>query len=439
MTTRFLGTTVLFLSLVAARAHALDVALDVITLTVPDGFTLVQEAQDEGTKFVVLQKNNDVIALYARSGDVDAVKMLASGSTVTGNTTKDYGPFSWKMFDAKFNANGKSANVKGFSAKHGNVTFYGYSRASSVDAAQSNVVPVLDSMRLQMVWPGSGRSLTSADYSGKKYYFGWGAAGQGDPSMMHNEVKYDVLHTHDIFTKNYGGGYQGDKLIGPNTSGSQIKGAWDSLKSQMGPQDMYVQYSSGHGMPTGLAVGVNYNQMRDAALSFNAKEVIILTMACHSGGLVDAFNAKKDVWGNWQAQGRTLFVLASSLKSETSSTGPGTDGDQPGGPNGSAGSAFGHALWKSLIGYADGYVDGVKDGFLSLEEIREHTIAKTKKVGGHTPVATGSYHGALVMNRVPPKSVLERFERGTEGLSDEEIEAQIHELDAAMASSRSAR
>ncbi len=45
--------------------------------------------------------------------------------------------------------------------------------------------------------PSLVRSLTGDDYTGRKYYFGWGAAANGDPSMMHNEVKYDVLHTHD--------------------------------------------------------------------------------------------------------------------------------------------------------------------------------------------------------------------------------------------------
>ncbi len=432
MTRLNLRTSLWLLSLIPAVTYAQDLALDVITLTVPSGFTVVQEAEDAGTKFVLLQKNDDVIAIYAQKGEVDVVKVIASASTVTANTSEEHGPFRWKMFDAKYSNKGRRAYVKGFSTQHGNTTFYGYSRASSTDAAGQNVLPVLDSMRLQMMWPGSGRSLTSADYSGKKYYFGWGVVGQGDPSMMHNEVKYDVLHTHDIFTKSYGGNYIAEKYIGSNTSASRIRNEWASLKSQISSNDMYVQYSSGHGMQSGLGVGVSYKEMRDAALGLSAKEVIILTMACYSGNLIESFNAKKDVWSNWQNQGRSLFVLASSLKSETSSTGPGTDGDESGGPNGSAGSAFGHALWKSLIGYADGYVDGVKDGFLSLEEIREYTIAVTKEVGGHTPVSTGSYYGSLVMNRVPPKAILERFERGTEGLSDEEIQAQIQELDAAM-------
>ncbi len=86
---------------------------------------------------------------------------------------------------------------------------------------------------------------------------------------------------------------------------------------------------------------------------------------------------------------RSLMVMSSSTVAENSSTGPGTDPDQPNSPNGSAGSAFGHALWKALIGYSDGALDGVKDGFLSLGEIREFTITKTKQVGGHTPDYTG--------------------------------------------------
>src|SRR5678816_4426417 len=101
------------------------------------------------------------------------------------------------------------------------------------------------------------------------------------------------------------------------------------------------------------------------------------------------------------------MVLASSRPEEESSTGPHTDEDEPNGPDGSAGSAFGHALWKALIGYSDGYVDGVKDGFISLGEIRDFSIKKTLDVGGHTPVYTGAYNPSLIMNKVPSKEFLE--------------------------------
>jgi hypothetical protein len=279
------------------------------------------------------------------------------------------------------------------------------------------------------------RSLTGDDYTGHKYYLGWGAAGSGDPSMMHNEVKYDVLHTHDVFTAQVGGSYVGTKEIGSQVNGSTIRGHWTRLGQMMTADDMFVQYSSGHGSQSGLGVGVSYDQIRDNALGYPAKEIIIFTMACYSGNLVDSFNRARSRWENFGEQGRTLLVMGSSASHDTSSTGPGTDPDQPNSPYGSAGSAYGHALWKALIGYADGYVDGVKDNYLSLEEIVEFTKWKTQQVGGHDPQVTGLYNPALIMNRVPPRAFVEALEArdgGTGALSDEEVMARVQELDASQ-------
>jgi hypothetical protein len=135
---------------------------------------------------------------------------------------------------------------------------------------------------------GDLASITDPDWAGKKYYFGWGAAAGGDPSNMHNEVKYDVLHTHDMFTKNVGGNYIGTKQIGSTVNGTSIRNEWTRIKQEIKPEDMFVQYSSGHGSTSGLAVGVSYNEMRDRALALNAKETVIFTMACYSGNLVDS-------------------------------------------------------------------------------------------------------------------------------------------------------
>ena len=276
------------------------------------------------------------------------------------------------------------------------------------------------------------RSLSGDDFAGKKYYLGWGAVGGGDPDNMHNEVKYDVLHTHDIFTNNVGGNYIGTKESGNNVNRSLITGHWNRLRGLITSSDMFVQYSSGHGSQSGLGIGISYNEIRDNALSYPANEIVIFTMACYSGGLVSSFNSARSRWADWGAQGRSLFVMSSSGADEESSTGPGTDPDQPGGPDGSAGSAFGHSLWKSLIGYADGYLDGVKDGYLSLDEIVEYTKYKTEDIGGHTPQITGVYNERLVMNRVPPRSFLESLEGSSEGISDEDLAASIQALDTSM-------
>lgn len=246
------------------------------------------------------------------------------------------------------------------------------------------------------------KSLTDSSYHGKKYYFGWGLNGNGNDSMD-NEVKYDVLHTNDIFTKDAGGSYIGSTLIGENqVSGSAIKNKWQEISSLETADDMYLQYSSGHGHQGGLEVGVDYSEIIDSALAMPAKEVVIFTMACFSGSLVDAFNDARSRWSDYQSRGKTLFVMASSRADEVSSTGPGTDPDQPNGPDGSAGSAFGHSLWKALIGYADKTEQGGNgDGIVTLDEITKYVVADTELEGGHTPVFTGSYDAQLKIAKTP--------------------------------------
>jgi hypothetical protein len=255
-------------------------------------------------------------------------------------------------------------------------------------------------------------SITDPDYQGTKHYFGWAEYLSG---FMGNETRYDVLHTHDLFTSGFGGTYHGRKLTGRPVDGDDIRSEWASIRENFQRDDMFVQYSSGHGYSDGLGVGVTYDEIRDNALALDARETIVFTMACYSGNLVDSFNSRRTEWENYRAEGRNLFVMASSESDDTSSTGPGRDPDEPNGPNGSAGSAFGHALWKALIGYADrrpqnqlSASTGNGDGQTTLGELISYTVRKTQQVGGHTPVYTGSYDPALVIAKVPTPSELER-------------------------------
>lgn len=263
-------------------------------------------------------------------------------------------------------------------------------------------------------------SITGPDYHGKKFYLGWGANGNGN-SEMDNEVKYDVLHTHDLFVKEVGGSYQGTKLIGTSEArASAIRSKWESLKGQMTDNDMFLQYSSGHGSQSGLGVGLTYNEIRDFALALPSRETIIFTMACYSGNLVDSFNAKRSEWENTGMR-RTLFVMSSSGADEESSTGPGRDPDEANGPDGSAGSAFGHALWKALIGYADAN----HDKQLTLGEIIQYTVHDTVQEGGHTPVMTGVYDPGLVMAKVPTFADLQDILGDTEELRKIAIDLEM--------------
>lgn len=415
------------------------VAVQNIRLELPAGWSVHQDALVDNRLVFGFAKGTDFVNLYIQpSENLNFDSIFVNGSEVVRDwRLEPRSIFTWRILETKkqipVKGRAETSYVSAFATEYLGHLYYGYARSSSADSAREIMTAFMDNMGPINTSRISSRSLTGPDYTGKKYYLGWGAAASGDPSMMHNEVKYDVLHTHDIFTKDIGGGYIGTKLIGPSTAtASAIRAAWTSLKGQITAEDMFVQYSSGHGYSSGLGVGVSYKEIRDNALSYPAKEIIIFIMACQSGGLIDSFNQKKTEWQDWQSQGRTLMVFASSKTSENSSTGPGTDPEEQGGPNGSAGSAFGHALWKSLIGHADGYVDGVKDGYLNLGEIHKFTVKKTEDVGGHTPVSTGVYNTGLIMNKVPPKAFVDSLRGGTEGLSDEQIMEKIQQLDAAM-------
>jgi hypothetical protein len=406
------------------------IAFHDLQIVTPASWQMKQAAKDRGTEILRFSKGNAHLHFFSRpAGEFSPEQIFTEDSTLVENITSTGQNLLWNMVVTNFQNGEQTVSVAGFWTEISGRIYYGYATVPGAGLSAKSVAKEFLSHQNFL----ASDSLTDPDYKGEKYYFGFGAAEKNDPSMMHNEVKYDVNHTHNIFTKEIGGNYKGSALTSyKETTKTAITKKWAELKNVMKEDDMYVQYSSGHGEPTGLLVGVTYNQIRDTVLSFNIKETIIFIMACHSGGLVEAFDRKKAEWKDFPSKGKTLFVMASSKTASTSSVGPGTDPEEPGGPKGSAGSAFGHALWKSLIGHADGAADGVKDGYLSLEEIQIHTTKVTKKVGGHSPVFTGAYDPKLIMNRVPPKAFLDSLEASSEGLSENELSRQIEELDAAL-------
>lgn len=426
----------------AAMAAGSDsVQLQAISIAVPNGWTVAQESRSSDTLFATFNNGDQIVQVYAKQAvNLDMSSLFANGSQVTAAATVEtHGPFQWTVMQTSKSTSNparKRATYQmfAFKAEYKGFSYFGYARSTSASDSQTAATAFLNGITVQLV--RQGRSLTDSNYTGKKYYLGFGDA-TGSPDEMVNEVHYDVKHTDDIFTKAIGGNYTPTTLFDDNANQTNITNAWSTISGQMTSNDMYVQYSSGHGYPGGLAVGVTHSQIADALLGMPAQEIIVFTMACYSGGLVDEMNSRKSTWQDWQSKGRTLFVMTSSTSDQESDTGPGTDPDEPNGPDGSAGSAFGFELWKALIGYADGYEDGVKDGFISLEEIRDYVVAKTIELstqegGTMNPPVTGVYKGNLIMNQVPPKAMLAELEKRTAGLSDAEILRQIQELDRVL-------
>ena len=412
-----------FLFNVSFFAFAVEVRLEEVVLELNSAWRIHQQAKEGNVQLLGFERGEDYIQLYIQPTDTaerNRLVQLGDAKVLNEYVQPMESFLRWRIQETQ---KGHVNRIIG-SAKSAQFEYVVVCRGGNLEKVQRNFREFFSGLRPLSL---AKRSLTGPDYTGKKFYIGFGDYLSG---YMGNEVKYDIAHTQDVFTQEMGGNYLGTKIHGSQVDEEDLYRKWDELKNEMTDKDMYLQYSSGHGSHSGLMFGPSYHQIRDNALSYPAKEIIIFTMACYSGNLVDSFNQKKSIWQNWLSEGRTLFVMSSSQANETSSTGPMTDEDEPNGPKGSAGSAFGHALWKALIGYADGEVDGIKDHFLSLEEIRDFTIRKTQAVGDHTPAVTGAYHGNLLMVRVPTAEFLSKLSGGTEGLSDFQVMQRIKDLNA---------
>ncbi|MBY0371321.1 hypothetical protein K2X33_11580 [bacterium] len=400
-----------------------------LELKIPAGWSVAQRATSGEVDLLIFENGQDSIAFFKRPLENTSIQtyFASTASVRTAPVSTKLGRLTWTRAATSRQLQSGAFYVSHFFLNNKGTVYHGFSRSKTESSATANADSFLQDAIL--VSTLNVLSLTEASYTGKKYYLGWGAADYQDPSNMQNEVKYDVLHTQNVFAAQAGGNYLPDQYIGPSkATASAIRSAWSGLQSKMRPEDMFLQYSSGHGMTTGLGIGLSYKEIRDNALSLPARETVIIMMACYSGNLVDSFNAAKSRWQDYPQQGRSLLVLASTRNDEESKLGPGTDPDEPG-PYGSAGSAFGYSVWKAISGKSDGYIDGVQDGFISFDELVSYSTNLTKQ-WGHTPTTTGAYKPHVLLNRIPSAEMLATMTGGTDGLSDAQIKAAIERLEA---------
>ncbi len=88
----------------------------------------------------------------------------------------------------------------------------------------------------------------------------------------------------------------------------------------MTSKDTFIMYTHSHGVPRGLLIDTEaskrmnmvyrWDEFVETILSLPAKNVIIFTMACHSGYLAEAMKANSEKWqGQWVSQQRNLLVF----------------------------------------------------------------------------------------------------------------------------------
>ena len=298
-----------------------DVWLPGHSVLYPDGWRLRQKAKSDSIQFLGLRHGNDYLTIYTTpKKDFTLKDMLSSDAHITTQTDAvQGGPLKWTIIEANYSPPTQAPTVYLRAFPRCITTIY----ITDTPSLKVRIPPnkqVMISLTISMSTQNEVARLTDDQYPGKKYYVGFGDELSGE---MGNEVTYDIKHTHDIFTQQLGGwSIIGTTLLGNDVGASDLEQKWQQLKSQMTSDDMYVQYSSGHGSPTGLLFGVSYNEIAQNVLSLPARELIVFIMSCYSGTLTESFDAQKNVWQDFDQKNRTLMVLASSEPSEESETGP---------------------------------------------------------------------------------------------------------------------
>lgn len=198
----------------------------------------------------------------------------------------------------------------------------------------------------------------------------------------------------------------------------------EALRQGLGPDDTIVIYSHSHGtkgrdgrlggLPlddpgTGRwrPIYLDWREYADRLLRLPARTVVVLTMACHSGGLADFLNSDesaKNLWQSRKDQGRNFLVMTSQNSHALSN---------PRRIEGAIINPFTHALIKAFGGEADGYRRGMAethpDGRITLGELADFVVDEAKR---HTapndasndpdPQVTGSFFPDTVIAALNP-------------------------------------
>jgi len=188
----------------------------------------------------------------------------------------------------------------------------------------------------------------------------------------------------------------------------------DRYKKELTSSDTLILYSHTHGIKNnfkegeewgGIILDVNgatlphngvtiWSDYANALLAIPAKNVIVLVMACYSGGFIDYLNTIQDKWINRSKEGRNFLVITSQNNSLTS---------DPVRIKGELYNPFTASVERALQGDADGFLSGGPDGQITLEEFIGYITTTTHQLDNRAfPQSIGSYDGKEVLFRLNP-------------------------------------
>jgi hypothetical protein len=284
--------------------------------------------------------------------------------------------------------------------------------------------------------PAGFPSQTGSVQENCRYFFGFGKSKITDAVPMKQRGCDAVQSISDRLTPM---GFSNRLLLEPvvdfeeyvknpapfTVTSDRVKTELETCRKSLHEEDAIIIYSHTHGLkgsaaePGGLGLDdrglepwkqrtyLDWPNYAEQLLSLPAKTVVVLTMACHSGALVDYLNTDekaKSLWQTRKESGRNFLVITSQ-DAESLSNPRRIDGEVI--------NPFTYAIRKALDGKADGYrkggTYGHPDGKITLGELADFIPDETRKytrTGDESndpkPRITGSFDPETVIAELPP-------------------------------------
>lgn len=136
-------------SVLAREAGAGDViGVQDMNLTIPDGWSLRQDAKDEGTIILGFEKGTSYLTLFVKQQPIDMRTVFVNGSQIVRDIrSQPRNSFDWKVLETSKTSSRATQYVASFLTTHNGNSYYGYSRGASSQAAMDNVNLFLQNLR----------------------------------------------------------------------------------------------------------------------------------------------------------------------------------------------------------------------------------------------------------------------------------------------------
>jgi len=243
-------------------------------------------------------------------------------------------------------------------------------------------------------------SSPTLNLNSKNYFYSFVRSNPEDPAVMQQFGSDQTRMVSEVVSSLSGVQFSLDVETNPlKVRIADVKAKLADLREKVRGQDTVVIYTHSHGIPPGLGIdwgasdrsliSFKWDEYAEAIVNLPAKNVIILTMSCHSGYLAESMKKIAHKWqGTRKANGRSLIVLTAVSTEQLSKP---TDQNLKTG----IGNPFNYAVRTALKGAADGAVDGQKDGKTSFDELVKY-ILKTAKEKSKDQYAEPQFAGEYV-------------------------------------------